>query len=126
MILAAPTYRIFELDDGWFIVLRRVSGGIPAGDDPATSIAKRSAGGKEPARFPPGRRVEAEAFIRAQQLADKGAASRLQILLSESANPSADERAAVVAWLRTHDVVASDGGAWIADAIERGEHHPKR
>jgi hypothetical protein len=32
--------------------------------------------------------------------------------------------------MRTHDVVASDGGAWVADAIEQGEHlktvNPKR
>jgi hypothetical protein len=32
----------------------------------------------------------------------------------------AEERAAIVAWMRTHDVVASDGGAWVADAINAG------
>ena len=40
------------------------------------------------------------------------------------ANGRAEERAAVVLWMRTHDVVASDGGAWVANTIESGDHLP--
>jgi hypothetical protein len=125
MIIAAPTYAILKLDDGWFVVLRRVAGGVPAENDPATTIATRS-GRAKPARFPPDRRVEAEAFIYTQQLADKAAASRLQVTLSASANPNADERAAVVRFLRSFEGrFMPDEIPWDAiDAIERGDHHP--